>query len=149
MLFASPDFGAGGLVILVIAGIVIAVSAVSILAFFKGIDMCLEKPAIRRRRGVATICAGVALPLIAFCGPSVLFRLQHATPPITDDQIGLVQEGMSPEDVQALIGPPHAVESYNSSYVTWVYRRDAIYFETYSVYFDNKSGVVKSTHRSD
>jgi hypothetical protein len=137
---------AGGLVILVLAGIILAVSTVSIFVLFKGIDICHEGPRARRRLGVASICLGVALPLFTICGPSVLFRLQHATPPIADDQIGLVQDGMSPEDVQALIGPPHSVESFNSSYATWVYWRDAIFLETYSVVFDNLSGVVKWTH---
>ncbi len=140
---------AGGFVFLVLAGIVLAVSAVSILALFKGIDLCREGPLFRRRLGIVSICAGVALPLFTLCGPSVLFRLQHTTPPITDDRIGLVQVGMSPDEVQALIGPPHGIECYNSSFVKWVYWRDAIHGETYSVVFDNKNGLVKWTHQSE
>jgi hypothetical protein len=148
MLFATPDFGAGGFILLIIVGIVLAVSAVSMLAIFRGIDMCLEEPRVRRWLGVASICLGIALPLCAFCGPSVLFRLQHATPPIDDVPSDLIQEGMSSEEVQARIGPPHEIESYNPSYVKWVYWRDAIRFESYSVFFDKTRGAVKGTSRS-
>jgi len=137
---------AGGFIFLALVGIVVVVLAVSILVVFRGIDVFLEGPPARRRLGIASIALGIAMPLCVFCGPSVLFRLQLTTSPISDDQIGLIQEGMPPEEVQALIGLPHAVESYNSSYVKWVYCRDAIWFESYSVAFDSKSGLVSWTH---
>ena len=147
MQFAATDFWAGGFVVLILGGIVLAVLAFSILAFFKGIDICIEEPRTRLRLGIASICVGVALPLCAFCGPSVLFRLQHATPPLHDDQLGLIREEMSSEDVQALLGPPHEVQSYNPLQVKWVYWRDAIRFESFTVFFD-KSGRVTGTNRT-
>jgi hypothetical protein len=143
VLFATPDFGAGGVVILILVGIIVVVSAMSIVAFFRGIDLCLEKPT-RRWLGIVLIGAGVALPLCTFCGPSLLFRLQHATPPIAEVPTGLIQEGMSPDEVRALLGPPHVVESYHSSQVKWLYWRDAIRLEWYSVWFGTDGKVTSA-----
>jgi hypothetical protein len=143
MILASAGIGgsAGGLVLLIVAGIVLAAFTVSILAFFRGIDWCLEKPPIRRRLGVISTITGVLLLPCLFCGPRVLFRLQHATPPIADGPPGLIREGMSREEVEAILGPPHRIESDRPPDVKWTYWRDAIRLNCFSVMFGEDGRV--------
>jgi len=145
MIFATPDFGAGGCVLLVLAGVVLATLVLSLLAFFRGIDWCREKPPNRRWLGVLSISVGILLPICTCCGPSILFRLQHDTPPIADVPIGLIREGMSPGEVRAILGPPHLIETYHPPDVKWTYWRDAIRLGWYVVFF-GEDGTVKAAH---
>ena len=143
MILANAGIGGvgSGCALLVLAGIGLTAFAVSVLAFFRGIDWYLEEPPTRRRLGVFSIVAGVLLLPCLFCGPSVLFRLQHATPPIANVPAGLIREGMSREEVEAILGPPHLIESYRPPDVKWTYWHDAIRLNCFSVMFGEDGRV--------
>src|SRR5262245_22418405 len=121
MLFASPDFGAGATVMGVICGIGFVVLVVGIIAVVRGLILITRQPPDYRWRGLVFILAGVLLPISCCSAPSIMFRVNHDTPPLGSYPNGVIQEGMTPDDVRGLLGNPHQVYEQDPQRVTWLY----------------------------
>ena len=145
VIFASPDFGAAGMVVILLVGVAAAVLGVSTLSFWRGVTLLKRRPPRRRWPGVALIGAAFLLPVACYTGPSVLFRLEYKTPPLREYPRGVVAVGMSAEEVKGRLGEPHEVHDRNPAQVYWMYWRDAIQFGYFIVYF-GPDGLVDSAH---
>jgi hypothetical protein len=136
VIFAAPDFGAGGMVVLILCGVGLAVLGVSIAAITRGRVLLCRPPPARRWSGVVLILAGLLLPVCCCMSPSVLFRLHHDTPPLGRYPNGVINEGMSPEEVRTLLGSPHQIDDRDPQRVTSLYWLDAIELGWFMVTFD-------------
>jgi hypothetical protein len=144
VLFASPDFGAGGAAMLVLSGIGLAVLGASAAAIARGMTLVRRPPPDRSWWGLVFILGGVLLPVSCCSAPSVLFRLSHDTPPLGRYPNGVIREGMSPDDVRALLGNPHQVNDRDPQRVTWLYWLDAFELGWFMVTF-SADGKVDHT----
>jgi hypothetical protein len=134
VIFAAPDFGAGGMVVLILLGVGLAVLGISVAAIVRG-GVLLRRPPAGRWSGRVLILAGLLLPVCCCTAPSVLFRLHHDTPPLGRYPSGVVKEGMSPDEVRALLGTPHQVNDRDPRGVTWLFWLDAIKLDWFMVIF--------------
>jgi hypothetical protein len=147
MIFATPDFGAGGAIVLVLLVICLFVLTVTVLGIVCGANLVRRPSRGSRRVGWALVLVGVLLPVVCFCGPSVLFRLNHDNPPLGHYPNGVIQEGMSADEVRALLGNPHEVSERDRERVGWWYWLDAIELDWFLVTF-GPDGKVTSTSGS-
>jgi hypothetical protein len=144
MFFATPDFGAGAMAMLVLLGVGLAVFGVALLCVVRGIVLLRRAAPGSKWSGLGLVAVGVLLPVCCCSGPSVLFRVHHDTPPLTGYPSGVVQEGMSAEEVRALLGNPHQFNDRNPERVTWLYYLDAIELNWFMVVF-GPDGKVSHT----
>jgi hypothetical protein len=144
MIFATPDFGAGGLVILVMAAAGFVVSVLSVLWILRGVALLRRGTARGRRRGSLLILAGVLLPVSCYFVPCAALHLTYGRGPLEQDP-GSVIVGMSAQDVRAALGPPHQVRAVDGE-ESWIYLRDTAGLGWFAVHF-GADGRVKSTAR--
>jgi hypothetical protein len=144
LIFATPDFGAGGMIVLILGGVGLVVVCITILCIRQGM-LFLQRPAPARKwPGVVLILSGLLLPICCCSGPSVLFRLRHETPPLGRYPNGVIREGMSPDEVRARLGVPHQVFEGDPERVTFLYWLDAIELSWLMVSF-GPNGKVANT----
>lgn len=92
-----------------------------------------ERPVICLALIVVVLCLGC-------CGlPQILFRVAYGRGPLATD-IRQVQPGMTPEEVNALLGPPH--KKHDDGEV-WIYFEDSFAWSYLGVQF-TREGVVKN-----
>jgi hypothetical protein len=130
------------MVVLLLFGVGLGVLAASVAGIAWGVVLLRRPPPARRWSGAVLIVSGLLLPVCCCSGPSVLFRLHHETPPLGRYPSGVVQEGMSPDEVRALLGTPHQVNDRDPQRVTWVYWLDAIELDWFMVIFGPDGKVV-------
>jgi hypothetical protein len=123
------------MVMLILLGVSLAVLGVSVACIVRGVILLRQPPTSRRWSGVALILAGLVLPACCCTAPSALFRLHHDTPPLGHYPSGVVKEGMSSDEVRALLGNPHQVSNTDPQRVTWLYWLDAIELGWFMVVF--------------
>src|SRR5262249_51726507 len=109
---ASMVFGANGLgaigpamgfgtMILVLAGI-------ALIGVLIGIWMLWRAAPGKRRKGTLVITLSCVLPLATCClGPDLLFFAAHGRFPLRGKIYGVIEEGMTKEEVIARFGKPH------------------------------------------
>jgi hypothetical protein len=121
--------------VLILFGVGLAVLGIGAVGIVRGVILLRRPPPRRRSSGILYIVAGVLLPVSCCGGPSVLFRLYHDTPPLGSYPNGVVREGMSSDEVRALLGNPHQVNDRYPQQVTWLYWLDAIGLNWFTVIF--------------
>ncbi len=136
MIFATPDFGAGGLIMLVVSAIFVAALVVAAIGIGWGLFLRKRADAKGRRWGMVVIIGSVMLPISCCSGPSVIFRLTHETPPLGRYPNGVIEAGMTPDEVRARLGPPHHL--YLGS---WMYYLDPIEVRYFMVSFGPDGNV--------
>jgi hypothetical protein len=141
--FATPNFAAGGTIFrfVLIAWVdgtgmmfVLAVWAVVLACFVVGIIF----GARLLRRGSAMlgwllVLVSCLLPIFCYVAPPHLFRLAYGSYPLGDRDPSLcggIKEGMSRDEVQAILGPPHRRSLNANREETWTY-----FWEWYGVGF--------------
>ena len=121
VIFATPGFGAGGMIfglVLIAWAVVLAISAGG---FILG--------ALLLRRGSAKLgwmllLASCFLPIFFYVAPPHLFRLSYGSYPLGDRDprlCGEIKEGMSCDEVQAILGLPHHRSTNSIREETWTY----------------------------
>ncbi len=131
--------------VVVVVGIVVTVLVLSMSCIGRGLQLLLDPPR-RRWAGSLRIATGLLLPVACCCGPSAVFRLQHETPPLGRYPDGVIEKGMTAEEVRARLGTPHEINERHPERVYWLYWLDAIRLDWFRVYF-GQDGKVESTHR--
>jgi hypothetical protein len=105
VIFATPDFGASGVIMLfwlIVAGTVLALAAGGL---FIGAKLLGSDAAGRRKIGVALIAASCLFPLFCYYAPTLAFRWTYGSYPIRSYP-NEIREGMSAKEVEELLGPP-------------------------------------------
>ena len=82
------------------------------------------------------VCAAVAIGLL----PEVVFRVAYGRGPLRADPAAVV-EGMTPDEVTAILGAPHRHDDEDGEAV-WTYFQDAFTLNAVSVNF-KKTGRVR------
>jgi hypothetical protein len=141
VIFAAPDFGAGGNAIAILLAIGLAVLGIGVASIVRGALLLRQSPSGRSWAGLLYILAGVLLPVSCCSSPSVLFRLQHDTPPLGRYPNGVIRTGMSPDEVRALLGTPHQIDERDPQRVRWLYWLDAVEIGWFMVTFSPNGNV--------
>ncbi|HEX3313832.1 MAG TPA: hypothetical protein VHR72_03020 [Gemmataceae bacterium] len=99
------------------------------------------KPA-NQWKGTLAIVLSCLLPVsTCCCGPDLLFWCGHGRFPLRSNPYGVVNVGMTKEEVIAVFGDPHLVRHDGSN---WIYWTDAMGFCYYYVDFGPDGRVVRS-----
>ncbi len=139
-LFATPDFGTGGMLALFVLGVYGVAFLLAVLAFRHGSWLREKGPPEERRRGLALMLAG-ALPLLCCClVPAPLHRLTHGHFPI-GGQAGRVTSGMTAQEVLALLGRPWARDERDDG-EWWYYHADSFGIHWVCIHFDAEGRVT-------
>ena len=142
MIFASPDFGAGAMILAFYLLIWLVILALTIVGLVRGAFLLGKQFTRSKRKGRLFILASLMLPLSCCCGPSVIFSVSHGSLPLWTYPTGVIEKGMSADQVRALLGNPHEVYDSDRQRVSWLYYRDAIKLDWFMVIFgpDGKVG---------
>jgi outer membrane protein assembly factor BamE (lipoprotein component of BamABCDE complex) len=105
-----------------------------------GARYLVRGPVRQRRVGWALLLASLLLPASCWVVPSLVFRLTHGTGPIGDLPYRTVREGMTPEQVIAILGPPHDRHSGDDG-EHWYYSKDSFGIDWFKVEFDPQARV--------
>ncbi len=124
VIFATPNWAAGhvGQWLLIISTVVLAISAIGILL---GVRLLSDKLSTGRRfAGGLLLLGGCLFPFFCyFAAPHAEVRLENGTHPLGSYPNGKIQEGMSRDDVKAILGPPQQRGKYKDR-ETWMYLID-------------------------
>jgi hypothetical protein len=130
MLFATPDFGASGIIVLFLM-IAWAILLVLVgVGIFAGTRLRRRESARAKAFGLLLIVASVSAPVFCFVAPPHLVRLFYGNYPLGHYPSGKVNEGMTMEEVQAILGTPHerVERGGGETFYYWIDSFDVFYF---------------------
>jgi hypothetical protein len=143
-LFASPDFGAsGGMVCCLLLGWAL-IFASMLVGVYWGARLCQSKAAKVRVYGVLLMAASGGLPLFCCLAPPHIVRIIYGNYPIGEYPSGKIREGMSKQEVTAILGKPHGHHT-RANEETWYYWIDSFDIHYFAVRF-GPDGKVAGTH---
>lgn len=106
--------------------------------------MVLVKARPRRRWVGGVLCTvAVLVPVGVYLAPGILFRMQHGHDPLAKYPRGVLEKGMTKEDVRVKFGEPHSTFT-GGHQESWYYYTDALGVGYFSVHFDS-NGLVDFT----
>jgi ABC-type dipeptide/oligopeptide/nickel transport system permease component len=143
VIFATPDFGAGA----AIAGIVLLAWAATLVVVVGGVivgaSLLRSKALFFKRGGMILLLASLSVPLFCCLGPPCLIRVAYGNFPIGSFPYNKIKEGMAPEEVIAVLGPPHErVMTGNGE--NWYYWRDSFDINWVCVEFGTDGRVFRT-----
>lgn len=144
MPFATPDFGAGATVLGVLALIWLAVLVGVLGGAIRAVILIRRGSSAARRTGIILLLVIAAVPLSCCFGPSLLFRLNYGSFPLSGNPYARVKDKMSPDEVRVALGNPHNREKRDDG-EHWYYYQDSFQIGWFCVDFD-PDGLVKGTH---
>ena len=134
LLLATPDFGASGvIVLLLLVGWVILLLLVG-LGIFVGTRLRRCDSGRAKIVGLLVIVVSILAPVICYVAPPHLFRLAYGSYPIGSYPNGTIKEGMSPAEVEAILGTPHNRTKYGKE-AQWLYWIDPYGIRWFGVHF--------------
>jgi hypothetical protein len=143
MIFATPDFGASGaivLALLVVSGVALAIVVVGISWGTRLLGSGSPKA---RKQGVILVLGSLLLPLSCCLLPPQAIYLMYGNYPLGSYPNNKIQKGMSAAEVKALLGRPH--ESFKQDQEEkWYYWIDSFGMHWFGVHFGH-DGRVTST----
>jgi hypothetical protein len=140
MLFASAGLGADGIgyFVLLTGGCAI----LWLLGFATAGGLVLVKRGRGRRwLGVLFLATSLLSPLGCCLGPGILFRTHYGREPLGRYPSGVIEKGMTADEVRSKLGPPHKVE-HRSGQEEWYYWIDVMGVSWFCVSFDEHGRVV-------
>lgn len=140
MLFATPDLGVGGIIVLLIGLIWLGCILWSIVGIIVGIRFFCRAPLRKKWMGLLLILVSGAMPVALYHAPSVLFLWNCKRPPLGKYPNNL-EKGMMVEQVKSLLGEPHVIDPDQS----WVYFLDDLYVFYCRIAF-GPDGRVENKH---
>jgi hypothetical protein len=95
-----------------------------------------------RRRWLGGILCALALvvPVGVYLAPDIMFRIQHGRDPLTRYPSGVIDKGMTKEQVRAKLGEPHSTFA-GGHQESWYYYTDALGVGYFGVTFDENGRV--------
>ena len=144
MIFATPDFGASGGIVLVLMIVWAVVLALVAAAILWGMKLLRSMSRTTRTVGFLLILVSGLVPFGCCFGPSHVVRFIYGNYPLKHYPTGKIKEGMSPDEVLAILGTPH--QRYKrSDGESWYYWLDSFDINWFGVQF-GPDGRVTSTH---
>jgi len=143
-LFATPDFGAtGGLILfLLIVGVIVGACVVSGIVW--GAKLLKTGSPKSRKYGVCILLFSGSVPLFCCLAPPHVIRMMYGNYPIGKYPENVIRKGMSTDQVTAILGTPH--ERYNhGDGEHWCYWIDSFSISYFGVLF-GPDGRVIATH---
>jgi hypothetical protein len=122
VIFATPDFGASFTIALfLLIGFVVLLFLMGV-GVVLGIKMLRDMTPGRRKMGFYLILISILFPLICFLAPPHIVRLAYGNYPIGSYPLGKIHEGMTCNEVEAILGTPHqrTKESKNETWIYWI-----------------------------
>jgi hypothetical protein len=122
VIFATPDFGTSGIIVLFRLIAWVFVLAICVGGIILGARLL--------RRGSLTLgwlllLVSCFLPIFCYVAPPHLFRWAYGSYPLEDRdhcRYGEIKVGMPSDEVQAILGPPHHRWKYGDGRETWNYK---------------------------
>jgi SmpA / OmlA family len=140
ILFATPDFGAGGGVICILVLIWAFVLVFALAGVIWG-GRVFAKGSLK---GCVIILVSGSVPLACCIGPPLTFRVAHGSFPLSGYPSGKIEKGMTAEEVTAILGEPHR-RTKRDDRETWTYCLDSFCVGDFFVDF-GVDGRVTSTY---
>jgi hypothetical protein len=144
MIFATPDFGASAAIasIVGLAWLVIIVCAIGGTAW--GVRRLRSGEPKSRKSGTLLVVVSLLIPFLCCFGPSQAIRIIYGNYPLGSYPNNKIQEGMSQDEVVAILGTPHERHG-RADGEGWYYWIDSLGILYFGVQFgpDRK---VTSTH---
>jgi hypothetical protein len=119
-LFATPNFGAGGAVMLAVIIAWMIVIGLVIIGCILGAKLVRNTSAKLKLCGIFVLLASGIVLLSCWLGPSVYVRLAYGSYPLGNYADGTIKECMSKQEVEKLIGPPHVRHSSPETWTHWL-----------------------------
>ena len=89
------------------------------------------------------ILASILAPVFCCVGPPHLFRLAYGSYPIGSYPNGKIKEGMSPAEVEAILGKPHDCTKFGKE-ERWLYWIDPYGIRWFGVHFGADQHVAST-----
>jgi hypothetical protein len=144
MIFATPDFGASGAIVLCLLlawAIVLVLVAVGIAC---GLRLLKNGSARARTWGGLLVLLSGLVPLSCCLLPPHAVRIAYGNYPLGSYPSNKIQEGMTKKEVLAILGPPHErFEEHDGE--SWYYWIDSFDISYFAVRF-GPDGRVTGTH---
>jgi hypothetical protein len=141
VLFATPDFGATGFVILVLLGVGAVILLLAAIGFMVGMTKYGETGS---KAGCVLSLVSLLFPMICYFAPGLVFRLQYGHFPLGAYPSGKIEKGMTPGEVQAILGLPQRREKLRGE-ESWFYDLDSFGVYWFGVDF-GPDGRVRNTY---
>jgi hypothetical protein len=135
VIFASPDFGAAGVIALVVLGAYAFALVCAMIGVAGGVVLVRTRARRAKILGVVLLIAGASLPFTCWFGPSQVFRIEYGNYPLGRYPNGKIHNGMTRDDVLAILGTPHETHNRGDE-ETWMYYLDSFGMGWFAVYFD-------------
>jgi SmpA / OmlA family len=107
VIFATPDFGAGAFAALLLLLAWAATLALVAGGAVWGARLLYSKSRIVRRGGLIFLLGSLSVPLFCCLAPPCIIRIAYGNFPIGGRPQGKINEGMSSDEVAAVLGTPH------------------------------------------
>ncbi len=120
IVFAAANWAAGYALqrLLIISAVILAVSAVGVIL---GARLLRSKSSTARKcTGGLLLLGSCLLPIFCYFARPDAVRLDNGTHPLGSYPGNKIREGMSGDEVKAILGPPHQ-RNKNNDRETWIY----------------------------
>lgn len=132
VIFAQMDFGASGYGVLLMLIAWVVVMAISAGGIILGTRLLRRSSS---KLGWMLVLVSCFLPIFCYVAPPHLFRLTYGSYPLERrPSYNKIEEGMSGDEVVAILGPPHERQRINGQ-ENWYYRLDSFGIDSYCVTF--------------
>jgi hypothetical protein len=124
VIFATPDFGVTGFIMLfwiIIGCIVLLLSVVGIIF---GVRLLGSRSSTHKLLGCILFVVSGLLPVASYLTPSLIFHQSYGNDPIGHYPSGKIQNGMSFDQVVSILGTPHQ-RTKNTHGEMWLYWIDS------------------------
>ena len=143
VIFGTPDFGASGvpvLFLLIVWAIVLTLVSIGIV---RGIRLLKSDSSKARKYGVLLLVVSGLVPFSCCLGPSQVVRLVYGNYPIGERPNNKIQEGMSFDEVTAILGTPHE-RFKKDDQESWYYWIDSFGIGWFAVDFGPDGNVERT-----
>jgi len=139
LIFAQMDFGAAGYGVLLLLIAWVVVLAISVGGIVLGTRLLGRSS---WKLGWLLVLVSCFLPIFCYVAPPHLVRLAYGSYPLKSrPDNNKIEEGMSGDEVVAILGPPHERQSING-HENWYYWLDSFGMDSFCVTFGADGRVM-------
>lgn len=143
VIFATPDFGALGSLSLLLLITWAAVLGFSLLGIVVGMRLRWRKSPTIRRCGFLLVLVSGLIPFCCCLAPPYVDRVVHGNYPIGSYPNNKIKEGMSAQEVTAILGTPHEQFRHGED-ESWYYWIDSFGIYWFGVDFGPDRRVIRT-----